>query len=51
MPSCIKINLLNLIKKSQNGWKLTYIELNKNQILKPIYENRNFDELNNKKYK
>ena len=50
MVSC-KINLLSLIKKSENGWKLTYIEQNKNEILKPIYENLNAEELNNKKYK
>ena len=51
MPSHIKINLLSLIKKSENGWKLTYIEQNKNEILKPIYENLNAEELNNKQYK
>ena len=51
MPSQTKLNLLGLIKKSGNGWKLTYIEQNKDEILKPIYENLNAEELNNKQYK
>ena len=39
MPSQTKLNLLGLIKKSENGWKLRYIEQNKNEIFKSIYEN------------
>ena len=51
MPSQIKLNLRRLIKKSENGWKLTYIEQNKDEILKPIYENIVDDELFNKQNK
>ena len=39
MPKITKIKLLNLIKKAENEWNPTYIEQNKNNILKKIYEN------------
>ena len=51
MPRETKINLINLIKKSENDWKLTYLEVYKDKILKPIYENINNENFNNTKNK
>ena len=41
IPSNTRINLLELIKKADNDWKLTFLEQNIYNILKPIYENIN----------
>ena len=46
MPSKTKINLITLIKKSENDWNLTYFEQHKNILLKSIYKNIN-DDFNN----
>ena len=51
MPSKTKINLLNLIKKSENDWNLSFFEQHKNNLLKSIYENINNDDFNNIKNK
>ena len=46
MPSKTKINLITLIKKSENDWNLTYFEQHKNILLNSIYKNIN-DDFNN----
>ena len=46
MPLKTKTNLLILIKKSEDDWKLTYFEQHKNNLLKPIYQNIS-DDFNN----
>ena len=39
MPSKTKINLLILIKKSEDDWKLTVFEQHKNNLLKSMNQN------------
>ena len=51
IPPKTKSYLLELIKKSENNWNLTYLEQNRNQIIQPLYENSNNDEFNNIKNK
>ena len=46
MPSKTKINLLKLIKKSEDDWKLTVFEQHKNNLLKSMNQTIS-DDFNN----
>ena len=47
MPNQTKIQLLQLIKKSENNWEFTLLEKAKNEILKMIYEEELNSDINN----
>ena len=47
MPNQTKIQLLQLIKKSENNWEFTLLEKAKNEILKMIYEEELNIDINN----